>query len=63
MSGSMKNKLGVIQITVSKNMKYRGEAISVLMVGFESPGIELPWRGLRSPSALLCNANTLHVKS
>ena len=39
----MKNKLGVIRITISKNVKLRGE-ISVLMVGFESPGIELPWR-------------------
>ena len=42
---SMKNKLGVIRITIGKNMKYRGKkAISVLMVGSESPGIELLWR-------------------
>ena len=41
----MKNKLGVIRLIIGKNMKYRGgKAISVLMVGFESPGIELPWR-------------------
>ena len=36
LSGSMKNKMGVIRITTGKDMKLRGKkAISVLMVGFQ----------------------------
>ena len=39
----MKNKLGVILDYYWQKCEMEG-GISVLMVGFQSPGIELPWR-------------------